>query len=96
MYKFLVQKKWLKFQPHKNDNFQVWKTLRNILAMLLREKSCVNMTMMDGNIDVDGDHVEGNNEDEHCDLTCWMELVTVSRESKEFATRSIFPENIYY
>ena len=49
-----------------------------------------------GNIDVDGDHVEGNNEDEHCDLTCWMELVTVSRESKEFATRSIFPENIYY
>ena len=54
------------------------------------------MTMMDGNIDVDGDHVEGNNEDEHCDLTCWMELVTVSRESKEFATRSIFPENIYY
>lgn len=50
----------------------------------------------DGNIDVDGDHVEGNNEDDQCALTCWMELVTVSRESKEFATRSIFPENIYY
>ena len=56
--------------------------------MMLRENSYDN----DGNIDVDGDHVEGNNEDDQCALTCWMELVTVSRESKEFATRSIFPE----
>ena len=46
MYEFLVRKKWLKFQPRKNDNFQVWKTLKNALAMMLREKSYVNMTMM--------------------------------------------------
>ena len=58
--------------------------------MMLRENSYDN----DGNIDVDGDHVEGNNEDNQFALTCWMELVTVSRESKEFATRSIFPEII--
>ena len=61
-----------------------------MMLRMLRENSYDN----DGNIDVDGDHVEGNNEDDQCDLTCWMELVTVSRESKEFATRSIFPENI--
>ena len=46
MYQFLVREKWSKFQPRKNDNFQVWKTLRNALAMMLREKSCVDMTMV--------------------------------------------------
>ena len=46
MYQFLVREKWSKFQPRKNDNFQVWKTLRNALAMMLREKSCVDLMLM--------------------------------------------------
>ena len=34
-----------------------------------------------GNIDVDGDHVEGNNEDDKCALTCWMELARINRSN---------------
>ena len=96
MYQFLVREKWSKFQTRKNDNFQVWKTLRNALAMMLREKSCVDMTMMTISMLMAIILRVPMWVDDQCALTCWMELVTVSRESKEFATRSIFSENIYY